>query len=608
MLYSEPPALELHRDPVDGSSSDMSFEGRAHLMYPVPDMREVKPGVLASGQWTVNHPLVDAYLAALARLAPRQRPQQAPGASVPSTATTSPATTPQSLPDSYFPSLTSGPLVVSTPQNEADRLRWRAYHGGIASVHTVAQVITVQYELFPGPGSAWYAAQVGRLSEEQKRAVFALAALKVLNHPTHPAHWALWAKNVLRRTAQVVEEIFQLKPCPIVSHVGWIGIPESIWALSGLQSTFIPPPPPQPEKPKAGGMTLRKRKVPATTSSSSVATHAAEDEPAPLRVSPRKRQRTTRAQAALAQAQQLEEEAAAAAAPPESIPASSSATSESTSGPVTPSESGSMLLDVPLPSLVSKAVKQELVDIAGASDVLQPLELALDVPDVAPAPAHDAASSRARSTASLSPNIARRSTRARRKPAQGPVTLSASPLSALSTPTTSPAPLPSHDAEKQEPQEHAEKKAKRVRAGSCGSSTAVSEAGEASEGTVVVDMDGVAEVDSVPAKGKRKAIEIEEEADAAPVENPQGAVTPTAPTTNTSKGNAKKSRSKAGGAARPKKRVKIDDASSKQAVVALPPTVPNASGEENVPPAPAPAKKKASGGKRKTAAAASRKS
>ncbi|KAL7281094.1 hypothetical protein ACG7TL_004400 [Trametes sanguinea] len=638
-------------NPTQSSQDTMSFEGRTHLMYPLPDMREVKPGVLASGQWTVNHPLVDAYLAALARLAPRQRPQQAPGASVPSTATTSPATTPQSLPDSYFPSLTSGPLVVSTPQNEADRLRWRAYHGGIASVHTVAQVITVQYELFPGPGSAWYAAQVGRLSEEQKRAVFALAALKVLNHPTHPAHWALWAKNVLRRTAQVVEEIFrtyhpllpflptalpeashmlshlpphmyddrgltlllrvELKPCPIVSHVGWIGIPESIWALSGLQSTFIPPPPPQPEKPKAGGMTLRKRKVPATTSSSSLATHAAEDEPAPLRVSLRKRQRTTRAQAALAQAQQLEEEAAAAAAPPESIPASSSATSESTSGPVTPSESGSMLLDVPLPSSVSKAVKQELVDIAGASDVLQPLELALDVPDVAPGPAHDAASSRARSTASLSPNIARRSTRARRKPAQGPVTLSASPLSALSTPTTSPAPLPSHDGK--EPQEpHAETKAKRVRAGSCGSSTAVSEAGEASEGTVVVDMDGIAEVDSVQAKGKRKAIEIEGEADAAAlVEQPQSAAPPT---TVPSKSSTKKSRSKTGGAARPKKRVKIDEAAVPLPPVTKAATGPDASGEENVPPvsAPAksvPAKKKATSGKRKTAAsAASRKS
>ncbi|KAI9059229.1 hypothetical protein FKP32DRAFT_1680050 [Trametes sanguinea] len=654
MLYTESPPLELRRDPVDGryalafsqsqpaypvscgrdtsydpsqprlssastssypsnpaqSSQEMSFEGRTHLMYPLPDMREVKPGVLSSGQWTVNHPLVDAYLAALARLAPKQRPHQAPGASMPSTAATSPAATTQSLPDSYFPASAPASPVLLAPQNEADRLRWRAHHGGIASVHTVAQVITVQYELFPGPGSAWYAAQVARLSEEQKRAVFALAALKVLNHPTHPAHWALWAKNVLRRTAQVVEEIFQLKPCPIVSHVGWLGLPESIWALSGIQSTFIPPPPPQPEKPKAGGMTLRKRKVPATTSSSSVATQAAEDETVPLRVSPRKRQRTTRAQAALAQAQQ-EEEAAAAAS--ESIPASSSA-SESTSGPITPSGSGSMLLDVPLPSAVSKAVKQELVDIAGASPALQPLELALDVPDVAPAPAHDAASSRARSTASLSPNVARRSTRARRKPAQGPVTLSASPLSALSTPTTSPAPLPAHDVEKQESQEHVEKKVKRVRAGSCGSSTAVSEAGEVSEGTVVVDLD-TAEVDSVQAKGKRKAIEIEEEPDAAPVEEPQGAVSPTPATTTKSKNNTKKSRSKAGGAARPKKRVKIDDAA-----VPLPPdttaapTGPDASGEENVPPVSvpaklAPAKRKAASGKRKTAGtAASRKS
>ncbi|KAJ2955595.1 hypothetical protein NUW54_g14726 [Trametes sanguinea] len=253
-----------------------------------------------------------------------------------------------------------------------------------------------------------------------------------------------------------------------------------------------------------------------------------------------------------------------------------------------------MLLDVPLPSAASKAVKQELLDIAGASPALQPLGLALDVPDIAPAPAHAAAPSRARSTASLSPNIARRSTRARRKPAQGPVTLAASPLSALSTPTTSPAPLPAHDiesVEKQESQEHVEMKVKRVRAGSCGSSTAVSEAGEASEGTVVVDLDS-AEHDSVQAKGKRKAIELEEEPDATPVEEPQGAVTLAAPATNKSKSNTK-SRSKAGGAARPKKRVKIDDA----AVPLLPDTT-TASGEEN-----------AASGKRKTAGtAASRKS
>ncbi|KAH9894880.1 hypothetical protein C8Q73DRAFT_745301 [Cubamyces lactineus] len=638
MLYYDEPQLELTLDAADGS----------YLKYPIPDLREVKPGVLATGQWTLNHPFVDAYLAALARLAPKQRPHQGPGASVPSTATTSPVSVCQPLPD----------VLATTPpmyplQNEVEKLRWRAHHGGIASVYTVAQVITVQLELFPAPGSAWYAAQVARLPEEQKRAVFALAALKVLNHPTHPAHWALWAKNVLRRTAQVVEEVFQLKPCPIVSHVGWLGLPEGIWALEGLQSTFIPPPPPQPEKPKAGGMTLRKRKGPATTTSSSTAASSATpaEEEVALRVSPRKRQRTTRAQAALAQAQE-EQEAAAAAAAAATAAVEAAEAEADTEVPASAAEesTSSMLLDVPPPRAnsnsrdSSKAVKQELLDVDGASSALQPLGLALAVPDTAPAgAAHDisvsgstqttssavesieSASPRSRSAASLSPSATRRSTRARRKPAQGPVQLSGSslssvstastPLSALSTPETSPAPLDGRALDDPESAD-AKQQQQRTRAGSCGSSTAVSEAGEASEGTVV-DADGDAAA-SHRKFGKRKAAEIEvENVDVdALVEHAQSAVAPppsdiaatgpanithaTAAAAPAKSGNRRSRAKSGGGAARSKKRVKIDSSAAAAAAA-----VPEASGEENVPPAAAPApssrpakKAKASAGSR----------
>ncbi|KAI0360900.1 hypothetical protein OH77DRAFT_1392919 [Trametes cingulata] len=606
MLYCDTPHLELELDPADGS----------HLRYPVPDMREVQPGVLATGQWTVNHPFVDAYLAALARLAPKQRPHQGPGASVPSTAATSPIAAPHALPDAHSHTHAAAPVsvpqppsaLVYAPQNDAEKLRWRAHHGGIASALTVAQVITVQYELFPGAGSAWYAAQVARLSEEQKKAVFALAALKVLNHPTHPAHWALWAKNVLRRTAQVVEEVFHLKPCPIVSHVGWLGLPESVWALQGLQSTFVPPPPPQPEKPKAGGMTLRKRKAAAaaqahanapTTSSNSSSSTLVEEETAPTRVSPRKRQRTTRAQAALAQAQEEESAATTATAP-------------------TPSEEAgatSMLLDVPPPhsaassdpgAIITKAVKQEHLADASGSPALQPLELGLALPDSSAAPQHESAGSGTSTTArspsasaaSLSPGATRRSTRARRKPAQGPVTLSAgastasTPLSALSTPAMSPAPLlPDRPLANSQPGDAATKHA---RAGSCGSSTAVSEAGEVSEGTVVdVDVD---DSEAAAAKGKRKAVELELDdeyvepaAEPALAEKPQDA----ARTTAQPKGG-KKARAKTG-AARPKKRVKLDDAPQAQPH-ANPETEaePVPGGEENVPPVPVAAPSQAS--------------
>ncbi|KAI8975836.1 hypothetical protein BD414DRAFT_509774 [Trametes punicea] len=643
MLYTDRPRLELTLDPADGSrgtpyhpsspqttstapsasqsapsSLSLPREGRSYLDYPIPDMREVKPGVLASGQWTVDHPFVDAYLAALARLAPKQRPQQPPGASMPSTAATSPIVTPQTLPDTYFPPSLTGISTTPAhpPQREAEKLRWQAHHGGIASVHTVAQVITVQYELFPGPGSAWYGMQVSQLSEEQKHAVFALAALRVLNHPTHPAHWALWAKNVLQRTAQVVEEVFQLKPCPIVSHVGWLGLPESMWALQGLQSTFIPPPPPQAEKPKAGGMTLRKRKVPATATTTSTATSTASsatttEEEVALRTSSRKRQRTTRAQAALAQAQAQEEEAAAA---------SVAVVTPEEAGTTTLQDVGPQLADAPA---VSKDVKQELLDIVGASPALQPLALSLAVPDIAPAPAvsgevvSTTLSTRPRRSApSTSPNMIYRSTRTRRKPARGPVVLSSSSsastsLSAVSTPVTSPTPLEDLAADaKAMDAEHG-------RAGSCGSSTAVSDAGDASEGTAV-DLD-VETVDSAVAcgiaNGKRKAIEIEGDGDgiegeipverdteAAPVEKAQGAaaaIPGIAATTAPKRGSGgKKGRSKTTGA-RPKKRVKVDqgsDQAPQDAAAPASPAVLDASGEENVPPvasASAPSKKKA---------------
>ncbi|KAI0666598.1 hypothetical protein C8Q78DRAFT_436781 [Trametes maxima] len=515
-----------------------SMEGRSHLNYPIPDMHEITSGVLSSGQWTVNHPLVDTYLAALTRLAPKQKPQQGPGASAPATAATSPAVASHALPDAHAQS------YIHAPQSEAEKTRWRAHNGGIASVYTVAQVITVQYELFPGAGSAWYAPQVPRLSEEKRKAVFALAALKVLNHPTHPAHWAMWAKNIHRRTAQVVDEVFQLRPCPIVSHVSWLGLPENIWALQGLQSAYIPPPPPQAEKPKAGNMTLRKRKAPAASSASS---SLLPEEGAPLRVSPRKRQRTTRAQAAAAQAQQDALAAGAAL-----------------------SEAGSMLLDVPPPTSgaggVSKATKQESLDIAGVTPALQPLGLPLVVPEAASVSTGPAArtATRSQSAASMSPSAPRRSERARRKPAQGPVTLStpsvSTPLSALSTPESSSGSLPSQEQDG------------RPRAGSCGSSTAVSESGEASEGTVVdADVD-YASIHG-DGKGKRKAIELEaDDTEHGPAGKPQGA-TPAAP-----KGG-KKGRSSAA-SSRSRKRTKTQTGGGD--VTEPPPHALNANGEENV--------------------------
>ena len=97
-----------------------------------------------------------------------------------------------------------------------------------------------------------------------------------------------------------------LRPCPIVSSVGWMGIQENTWALEGLQSLYIPAQV-VPQK-KAGGMTLRKRKASGANAEDDVEGAAA--------AAPRKRTRTTRAsqrakaaQAALAVAEEAELEA-----------------------------------------------------------------------------------------------------------------------------------------------------------------------------------------------------------------------------------------------------------------------------------------------------------
>ena len=50
-------------------------------------------------------------------------------------------------------------------------------------------------------------------------AIFALAALKVMNHPRHPAHFAFWGKNILERTAQVVDSVVRTSFSHIFPHL-----------------------------------------------------------------------------------------------------------------------------------------------------------------------------------------------------------------------------------------------------------------------------------------------------------------------------------------------------------------------------------------------------
>ena len=181
---------------------DASSPGRSFDKYPLPDMREVSPGVLASGQLTDNHPLVSTYLDALVRIMPR-----VPAPPAASSASSSPVSTHGQLAPAA--SAAVPPHTTAAAAGPGEITHWRAHHAGIASTRTLPAVISQQFQLFPGHASRLYAGEIPKLSEIQKQSILALAALKVLNHPTHPAHFALWGKNILQRTAHVVDAVLR---------------------------------------------------------------------------------------------------------------------------------------------------------------------------------------------------------------------------------------------------------------------------------------------------------------------------------------------------------------------------------------------------------------
>ncbi|KAI0692369.1 hypothetical protein C8T65DRAFT_77346 [Cerioporus squamosus] len=540
-----PPSSRSTATPPWSASPAVS---RSFDKYPLPDLREVCPGVLATGQLTDNHPLVNTYLEALARLIPRGP------AKVSASSASTPTSTRCPTAATHSADANSGEVVTF----------WQSEHAGIASWNTVSNVISQQFQLFPGPTSRLYAAEVPKLTARQQQAIFVLAALKVLNHPTVPVHWAFWARNAITRTADTVEAILQLKPCPIQSSVGWIGRTENLWALRGLQSMYIPP------EPK--GMTLRRRRAPpATTASADVA-----EEPVEGRVVTRKRARTTRASqkakdAQVAQAAEVvpepEEEA-------EEEQGSSLLFTPGQEAPVIPAFTGE---NAPTLEMISKAMKD---DLTSGSPVLQAIEhlLGLNHPSSEfPLELPPLAISEADLEPNASPSATRRSTRSRRKPAPpGPCSLTSTPLSTLSSPPPEMSPLPLSSP------------AKHTRSGSRGSSTAVSDAGYPSEEGTVVDAE--IEATSASAKGKRKAAEIDD-TDAVAL--------------HPSKSKAKRP------SALSRKRVKLDAIDVGSIVPQdVEEAIPEASGEENVPemssvPAAVAKKRKAAtyGGKRKAARA-----
>ncbi|KAH9894870.1 hypothetical protein C8Q73DRAFT_825022 [Cubamyces lactineus] len=109
---------------------------------------------------------------------------------------------------------------------------WRVEYGGVAHPEAVANVV--------GKGE--------KMSLDEARLIFAVAALSVYNLPSHPAHWAFWARNAKQRVAEVVHDVVCEKPMRIAlpSNVAWIDLEYNLIGLRNYQRPWLPQTP-QPQ-------------------------------------------------------------------------------------------------------------------------------------------------------------------------------------------------------------------------------------------------------------------------------------------------------------------------------------------------------------------------
>ncbi|KAJ3474780.1 hypothetical protein NLI96_g12258 [Meripilus lineatus] len=170
----------------------------AYAQYAVKRRRQIFPGILEDGCLTIGHKFVDIYLERVAR-APNDRH------------------THRLEPDNFFGE------------------KRREYQ-------SVADLLGIRQPL----------------SQKQNDCIFTLAALKVFHTPHHPAHFTFWGKEACKKTAEKVQNILNMSPCPISAPFGWLGITENVWLVDGIQAISFPP---RPATKKPNGMTLRKRKA-----------------------------------------------------------------------------------------------------------------------------------------------------------------------------------------------------------------------------------------------------------------------------------------------------------------------------------------------------------
>lgn len=266
----------------------------------------------------------------------------------------------------------------------------------------------------------------------------------------------------------------ELSPCPIESPVGWIGIPENMWLLDGLQSSLFPTK--KEGKKVENGMLLRKRKAQANAAAAALAAL-----PADVEERPKKRTRTTKAT-------EKENTEVAASADPSELPA------------------------LPLPQLdvipsteedkpVDKAMKLELIGVNS------PFTESVVIESSPARPARHTVQAGA-----ASPEVTRRSTRqANKKLPGGPASAASTPMTELGSLPDTLSPVSSVPAEVEEAQRPPITRA-RSSSSSSGSSTAVSDTG--SGGDTAVEPDAVESDGKGKASAKRKRVDEEAQAEA----------------------------------------------------------------------------------------------
>ncbi|OBZ66563.1 hypothetical protein A0H81_13475 [Grifola frondosa] len=364
------------------------------------------------------------------------------------------------------PLIRYSPFVASTSATPQALTRWHVMNGGMAEPSQVAGLLGLQV----------------KLHELEAEAVFSLAALKVVSEPKHEAHFAFWGRNVMKRTAEVINRIyFRRNPTLIRSDQCWLGTSETLPIIMSNQDVFVP-------KTSGTDRNLRNRKPPqaAKPSVGAAGTKRARTEPeggeAEQRAVPKRTRVSAREAAASTPVLQTRSRARAEKEKSAAVTSSISPTPAPVPTPA-PIASSSTTSPPIQPAIITREAKlEEMSALPSSATASTPtLEVDIDVEMDAPPPARPPPSA----IAMLPPPVpTRRSTRQANRAA-----------------AATPAPAAASDARRS--RSTSATKSGRASVETSGSSTAVSEIGTSEDGTVVAE--------AVPKSKKRKARDDDEQ-------------------------------------------------------------------------------------------------